>query len=119
MNVPVGPAAAQVSGQFLAQLCVVAEAFSRPILQTFHVHDLAWRAEAALHGIVIDESGLHGIELIIAAHTLYRYDIVALAFRSKNKTRVHCASIEQHGARTTITGAATLFSPVQRKAVAQ
>src|ERR1041384_6097841 len=108
-DVRVGAAAADVAAHLLADLVVGL----RPPLaeQRDRAHDLTRRAEPALERVVLDERGLHRMQLVAAREPLDRRDLRALGGDRQRQAGIDRLAVAQHGARTALAMIAALAGP--------
>jgi hypothetical protein len=72
-------------------------------------HDLARGAIAALVAIMLDEGGLHGMQIVRLADTLDSGDLFAREHHGKGKAGVYPAAIDVNRACAALTVVAALF----------
>ena len=75
--------------------------------QSFHRHDHAGGAEAALKGLVVEKSLLHGIDPAVLRETFDRQHILALDVARKGEARADGLAVDQYRAGTADADAAT------------
>ena len=67
-------------------------------------HHETWRAESALHGVVLNEPGDDFVELIAIAKRFHRLNFLTLNFDGQTRARVNGFAIDNDGVRTRATG---------------
>src|ERR671925_2085048 len=87
--------------------------------KSFHRHDHARRAIAALKSLMLEKRLLHRVEFSADRQPLDGGDCFALRIGSEHQTRAHGPAVDQHGARTADTDAAAFYRTSEREIVAQ
>src|SRR5580693_2082396 len=87
--------------------------------QRFGRHDHAVEAIAALRGLRVNESLLHGIGMFARAKTFEGYDVAPGATIDRNDARARGLAVDQHRAGAAFAQAAAELRPVQFEIVAQ
>jgi hypothetical protein len=83
-------------------------------------HDLARRAVTALHGIVIDEGLLHGMQVAICRRqTLERRDLASVRPRRQRQAGSDAAAIDVYGAGTALPMVAAFLGAGESEPFAQ
>src|SRR3954464_11831332 len=77
--------------------------------------DLVGRAVATLQSVMVDEGGLHGMEVVAVGQALDRRDLVAVMHQGEAETAVDPLSIDDNRARAALSLIASLFCPGQRE----
>ena len=81
--------------------------------------DLAGRAVAALKAIVLDESSLHGMQIISFGESLDGGDLVAIVHDSKTEAGVHSRAVNENGTSATLAMIAALLGSGQAEPLAE
>ena len=71
--------------------------------------DLTRRAIAALEAVVVDERGLHRMQIVTVRQALDRRDRVAVVHHGERQAGVDPAAVDQHGAGAALSVVAALF----------
>jgi len=67
-------------------------------------HHKTWRAEAALHGVVLNKPGDDFVELIAIAKRFHRLDVLPLNFDGQTRACINGFAVDDDGVRTGTTG---------------
>src|SRR5215469_18323953 len=106
-DIGVSAAAADVSGHGVLDVFVCR---ADGLFEQRHgAHDLAACAVAALVAVVLDEGGLHGVEIVGLADALDCCDLIALVHDREREAAVHAAAIDVDSAGTALAVIATLL----------
>ncbi len=82
-------------------------------------HDLSGGTDAALVGIVLDEGGLHRVEIARLSQPFNGRNLIALVHGRKGEAGVDAAPVDVHGAGSALTVVAALFRAGQVEVFAQ
>ena len=80
-------------------------------------HDLTGCAVAALVTVVLDERGLHRMQILAAGQSFNRGDLLALLHNGKRQAGRYAAPIDQNRACAALSKAAALLASSQVKIV--
>src|SRR2546425_4864113 len=111
------PAPAQVAGERLLEV-----GFTRVLpggQEGGDLHDHAVDAVAALHGLLIDESLLHGMRTLWRAETFEREDLLRPDRRERHHAGAHRLAVEMHGAGAALGEAAAEARTVESQVIAE
>jgi len=106
-DVGVGAATADVAAHQFLDVGVARAAWL--LEQGDRGHDLAGSAVAALVAVMLDERGLHGVEIAGVPEALDRGDGVALVHDREREAGVDAAAIHMNGAGSALAVVAALF----------
>src|ERR1700733_13798155 len=87
--------------------------------QRDRTHDLPRRTKAALKRIVLDERGLHRMQLAAGREAFDRPDRLALRARREREARDHALAAEMHCACSALTAVAAFLRTGQTQPLAQ
>ena len=82
-------------------------------------HDLTRGAVAALIAVVLDEGGLHGMQMIRLADALDGRDLIRRVHHGKRQARVHALAVHMHRAGAALAVIAALLGAGQVQVFAQ
>ncbi len=82
-------------------------------------HDLTGCAVTALVSVVLDEGGLHRMQVVAFGKSFNRGDLLALLHNSEGQAGRYSTPIDEHSACAAMSEAAALFAACQVKIVAQ
>src|SRR5947207_677556 len=83
--------------------------FGTFIQKGFRGHDDAVDAEAALHGLFVDERLLDRMRFLDRAESFKRCDVAARYGADRSDTRSNCFTLYDHGTRAALSEAAAKF----------
>ena len=89
------------------------------VQQSFHRHDHAGGAEAALKGLVLEKSLLHGIELAVLRETFDRQHVFAFDVGREGEAGADGFAVDQYGAGTADPDTAAFDGAFELQIVAQ
>jgi len=75
--------------------------------------DLTGSAVAALKGVVLEEGGLYGAEVVALGEAFNRGDLASIGYGSEGETTVYSAAVQNNGACSTLAVIAALFAAGQ------
>src|SRR5580704_7583972 len=116
-NVVVSTAAADISAHTLAHCSIVLAA--RFFQQRRGGHDLAGGAITALKTVMLQKSGLDGMQFTILGQAFDSGDLVPLMHDGKRQARIYAASVYVHRACAALSVVATLLCARKLKVFAQ
>ena len=89
------------------------------VKKRFGGDDEAWRAEAALLRVIVDESLLYGMEMTRLAKPFHGRDLRALGVDGEHRAGVHGFVVHQHGASAAGAAVTDSLGASELKLVAQ
>src|SRR5206468_2304075 len=104
----IGAAAAQVAAHGLADALGIVAGLGLAD-ESDGAHDLARGAEAALEAVVLDEGGLHGVQLAIPRQALDGEHVGAVVADGERQAGVDAPAVDQHRAGPALAAVAALL----------